>query len=1316
MNPKSDKEDNFQQIASKSKGNESVPSVTLHSAPPLAQTPPEPETNDFGSVIKVSLILVAIALFGVLVLFYFSFSNKNPQMIIDLMIDEPLGENNEFRSFSLMNGIKVVLEKTNNGLSGIYFSMSVGVGNQNDPEEFNGLFDLLQKALIKGSKNFPTGNPIKKLVNKSGGHFDYEVKEFTTNYTYFIPVEIIEDLFARVADAVKNPSFSLERIEKSIQVNNDKLIFEYGQMRFRTFHKTLRKFINPKSKLLWQGLRIRDLKSLDLEYIRNLLIKFHDKFYSGNLISLSIISDQNLDWLEGIVKKHFSYIKNIETLRELNYKNEDERVPAFLPEVYGRIHYMSTTHTISTLHLITTVKSTLSKIDFQPIRFFEFLIKYFDTNSFQVKLEKKQYIHTLDINRIGVDQMDAIIQIRIELTDEGLDHIDEILQLFFQYVFYMSKIDLRARLHESMEMLSRYTFFTKNYSYFCPFIRIEEDMFERVRRNSQNMLNFRLTRILTSNKYWYSYNDHDFKAFLKNFQPKNMFYFILSKKFKVAKNLEPYKKEVLNGIETIKAPQLSTEEDAERLEEVRKSNEEKEENDTMQASIDPKKIRDELSRKLDLAPSGRKELKLISKRILSSQSKAARENRTTRREIEEINKLTRDIQSKKKMRHRLSRKLDEEILNREEEILENKIFETYFRKVTKKFKLRNYVDDYEQRKLHVVKIDEQDLDNLYEEIINKGVFFQKMMPQNREKLFQYKIITECPVPEILKEPIPAKTKLLNLGEVADPEAEAQEDEENNKYVSVYKILELLRISSKNLEFREHKIRLKKALLGWKICMFQEFENDDNQSYPNVLVESSKISLFHLMYRKSFQPRINLKVIFENRQLHELLLKNSYEENHKFRLKLILFENIIRTRLNNIIYPSLFTGGDVTMDFNGVNFRMTLSTTSHNMSSFLSEILKNIKMMEHEDLIEQSDLEFAIKKIEKSMYWTPKAFSPDQATETLSAIFNGFKVSWNQKEKIANHIDYMKKITILELTKIYKNYFKNSKMTLFFVGNLTSQTAMKFTEKFEKALFDSSSQNEDKVEHFSESGQESLTYKIFEHFSFKFVDDVKHYVVRNQNLDPASVECTYLTFFYDAHKDIPRMLMMFMLIEYIEEPLKKFLYDLGEKKYDTEMSKETHNLIQGLKIMVYSRSIDPIKMEIHMDKFLRKSLYEGIQNMSSTDFKSLLERALTNRVDYKEDVNDIIDKQYTLSWIRKFMHKDIDFYTAADRLTQSTFFDYVETLLIKKQRRVTIEVFKDLDEEKKKFRNETANMLGDIQYEIIEEKMLDSILVDQLSNK
>ncbi|RXF00271.1 insulinase family protein, partial [Pseudoalteromonas phenolica] len=92
------------------------------------------------------------------------------------------------RSYSEMrldNGLRVAVV-SDPSVAESALSLSVGVGQFHDPENYQGLAHFLEHMIFQGSRSFPTPYTLKDFIAKHNGHYNAMTEAQLTTYFFTI--------------------------------------------------------------------------------------------------------------------------------------------------------------------------------------------------------------------------------------------------------------------------------------------------------------------------------------------------------------------------------------------------------------------------------------------------------------------------------------------------------------------------------------------------------------------------------------------------------------------------------------------------------------------------------------------------------------------------------------------------------------------------------------------------------------------------------------------------------------------------------------------------------------------------------------------------------------------------------------------------------------------------------------------------------------------------------------------------------------------------------------------------------------------------
>lgn len=187
------------------------------------------------------------------------------------------------------------------------------MGSLFDPKEIPGIAHFCEHMLFLGTEKYPIENAYSQYLSEHGGHSNAYTGSENTNYFFEVSPDALEGALDRFAQFFISPLFSPDCTERELKAvdsehmknlkndlwrieqlkhhlaNNSHPYHNFGTGNYTTLKE------NPE-KL---GISVRDA-----------LFKFHNTYYSANLMRLVIIGKEDLDRLSEWVVEKFSGIKN----------------------------------------------------------------------------------------------------------------------------------------------------------------------------------------------------------------------------------------------------------------------------------------------------------------------------------------------------------------------------------------------------------------------------------------------------------------------------------------------------------------------------------------------------------------------------------------------------------------------------------------------------------------------------------------------------------------------------------------------------------------------------------------------------------------------------------------------------------------------------------------------------------------------------------------------------------------------------------------------------------------------------------------------
>ena len=233
---------------------------------------------------------------------------------------------------------KVVKGKLDNGLTyyilpnkkpenKVELRLAINAGAINEDDDQQGLAHMAEHMAFNGTKNFKK-NDIVSFLQDIGVGFGSDLNAYTSfdETVYILPIptskpENLEKGFQVLEDWAHNVSYNNDDIdsERPIILEESRLGKGADDRMFRKLYPKL-----FKGSLYANRLPI-GVDSIIKGFPHDAIKRFYKDWYRPNLMAVMVVGDITVEKAEALIKKHFSGLKNPETIRERKYA----AVPAY---------------------------------------------------------------------------------------------------------------------------------------------------------------------------------------------------------------------------------------------------------------------------------------------------------------------------------------------------------------------------------------------------------------------------------------------------------------------------------------------------------------------------------------------------------------------------------------------------------------------------------------------------------------------------------------------------------------------------------------------------------------------------------------------------------------------------------------------------------------------------------------------------------------------------------------------------------------------------------------------------------------------------
>ncbi|KAL6254449.1 hypothetical protein P5V15_014497 [Pogonomyrmex californicus] len=365
-----------------------------------------------------------------------SMTNMSTHKRVKKRCDDIIKSQNDdrlYRGLVLANKMKVLLisdSKTHKSAA----AMNVNIGYMCDPDDLPGLAHFCEHMLFLGTKKYPQQNDYETYLSQNGGDTDAYTDTDHTVYMFDITPKKLEGALDRFAQFFLAPLFTEIMIERELNAVNS----EHEQnltdddWRFYQLNKSSACPDHPFSKFNTGNRETLDIipKQRGIN-VRDRLLEFYEKYYSANIMSLCVLGKESLDKLENMVVNLFCKVQNKEVETPVWPEHP------FKDEHFRTIWYIVPIKDARNLNMLFPLPDLRQHYRSSPECYVSHLLGHQGGGSLLSALKARGWCNSLTCKREENNNNARgfnFLSIFVDLTEEGIKHVKDIVQLTFQYI------------------------------------------------------------------------------------------------------------------------------------------------------------------------------------------------------------------------------------------------------------------------------------------------------------------------------------------------------------------------------------------------------------------------------------------------------------------------------------------------------------------------------------------------------------------------------------------------------------------------------------------------------------------------------------------------------------------------------------------------------------------------------------------------------------------------------------------------------------------------------------------------------------------
>jgi len=206
------------------------------------------------------------------------------------------------RHLTLANGLQLTLRHAPR-LKRSAAALRVHAGSHDAPVKWPGLAHFLEHLFFLGTPRFPLADGLMRYVQALGGQVNASTRERATDFFFAVPPTTLGGGLERLCQMLAEPDLGIERQRREREVIHAEFIAwsrnPQAQQQF-----ALLQSVSPSHPLAAFHAGNRYTLALQHPAFQQALGSFHQRFYQGGQITLSLCGPQPLDELEHLGRQH----------------------------------------------------------------------------------------------------------------------------------------------------------------------------------------------------------------------------------------------------------------------------------------------------------------------------------------------------------------------------------------------------------------------------------------------------------------------------------------------------------------------------------------------------------------------------------------------------------------------------------------------------------------------------------------------------------------------------------------------------------------------------------------------------------------------------------------------------------------------------------------------------------------------------------------------------------------------------------------------------------------------------------------------------
>ena len=344
-------------------------------------------------------------------------------------INSPNFDDRKFYGSKLNNGIKYIIVNDSH-LKKSFVTVSVNIGSYSNPEGYDGLAHFLEHMLFMGSKKYPNENHYNTRLNQLGGSSNAYTDVMETVYYFNVFDEGLNEIMDIFSRFFIDPLFDPDSVSREINAVDS----EHKKNIHKDFWKKFQLMLYLTNQCSNTNQFINgSLNTLNKPDIREKVIKFYEKYYIPENISICVGSSQPVEEIEKMIVDTFGHIPSSTKHNKLVLSKP------FYSINKNKFFHLKSLSTIYELLFIWEIPSQVNYNKSKDFLIFDKILNNESLNSLFFYLKNLGYINSI---RSEI-KYEGMYIVTFNLSKEGFNNMDLIQKVLFECIEQIKKLDIK---------------------------------------------------------------------------------------------------------------------------------------------------------------------------------------------------------------------------------------------------------------------------------------------------------------------------------------------------------------------------------------------------------------------------------------------------------------------------------------------------------------------------------------------------------------------------------------------------------------------------------------------------------------------------------------------------------------------------------------------------------------------------------------------------------------------------------------------------------------------------------------------------------